>query len=191
MFSPRIDKPPRMRPEVLVACFPNQLGGGTLNGCREEGFALDNIPESRKIKRYVYGLALQIRGMVAATEPKTIQKAVQISGATSRCAVTKDQLRNENHYHGNVLRLLERTKEKARLLMSAKANERKQEENFVVVRIFLSIPDDLSDYAYRKLSFTEIDLIPGATPYKSPYRNTSELEDCLETQRTPNKVSFD
>ncbi|GJV71108.1 hypothetical protein Tco_1491103 [Tanacetum coccineum] len=31
-------------------------------------------PESRKIERYVYGLALQIRRMVAATEPKTIQK---------------------------------------------------------------------------------------------------------------------
>ncbi|GKC60018.1 putative reverse transcriptase domain-containing protein [Tanacetum coccineum] len=36
-------------------------------------------PESRMIERYVYGLASQIRGMVAATEPKTIQKAVQIS----------------------------------------------------------------------------------------------------------------
>ncbi|GJV07051.1 Orf y [Tanacetum coccineum] len=33
------------------------------------------------IKRYVYGLAPQIRKMVAATEPKTIQKAMQISGA--------------------------------------------------------------------------------------------------------------
>ncbi|GKE75408.1 reverse transcriptase domain-containing protein [Tanacetum coccineum] len=32
--------------------------------------------ESRMIERYVYGLALQIRRMVAATEPKTIQKAV-------------------------------------------------------------------------------------------------------------------
>nr|GFD52015.1 reverse transcriptase domain-containing protein [Tanacetum cinerariifolium] len=38
-------------------------------------------PESRNIKRYMYGLAPQIRGMVAATEPKTMQKAVQISGA--------------------------------------------------------------------------------------------------------------
>ncbi|GJU33166.1 putative reverse transcriptase domain-containing protein [Tanacetum coccineum] len=38
-------------------------------------------PESRMIERYVYGLALQICGMVAATEPKTIQKAVQIFGA--------------------------------------------------------------------------------------------------------------
>ncbi|GJU14313.1 reverse transcriptase domain-containing protein [Tanacetum coccineum] len=37
--------------------------------------------ENRKIERYVYGLTIQIRGMVAATEPKTIQKAMQISGA--------------------------------------------------------------------------------------------------------------
>ncbi|GKF00229.1 putative reverse transcriptase domain-containing protein, partial [Tanacetum coccineum] len=33
------------------------------------------------IKRYVYGLAPQIHGMVAAMEPKTMQKAVQISAA--------------------------------------------------------------------------------------------------------------
>ncbi|GJV28328.1 putative reverse transcriptase domain-containing protein [Tanacetum coccineum] len=44
-------------------------------------------PESRMIKRYVYGLAPQIRRMVAATEPKTIQKAVQISGAPTDEAV--------------------------------------------------------------------------------------------------------
>ncbi|GJY59756.1 putative reverse transcriptase domain-containing protein [Tanacetum coccineum] len=37
--------------------------------------------EIRMIERYVYGLASQSRRMVAATEPKTIQKAVQISGA--------------------------------------------------------------------------------------------------------------
>ncbi|GJX40817.1 putative reverse transcriptase domain-containing protein [Tanacetum coccineum] len=37
--------------------------------------------ESMMIERYVYGLALQIRMMVAAIEPKTIQKAVQIFGA--------------------------------------------------------------------------------------------------------------
>ncbi|GJW31371.1 putative reverse transcriptase domain-containing protein [Tanacetum coccineum] len=45
--------------------------------------------ESRMIERYVYGLALQIRGMVAATEPKTIQKAVQISGALTDEARTR------------------------------------------------------------------------------------------------------
>ncbi|GJT20244.1 reverse transcriptase domain-containing protein, partial [Tanacetum coccineum] len=36
-------------------------------------------PESKRIGRYVYGLASQIQGMVAVTEPKTIQKAVQIA----------------------------------------------------------------------------------------------------------------
>ncbi|GKC78474.1 putative reverse transcriptase domain-containing protein [Tanacetum coccineum] len=45
--------------------------------------------ESRMIERYVYGLAPQIRGMVAATEPKTIQKAVQISSA-----LTDEAMRN-------------------------------------------------------------------------------------------------
>ncbi|GKG57791.1 hypothetical protein Tco_0587389, partial [Tanacetum coccineum] len=39
------------------------------------------------IERYVYGLAPQIRRMVAATELKTIQKAVQISGALTDEAV--------------------------------------------------------------------------------------------------------
>ncbi|GKD24176.1 reverse transcriptase domain-containing protein [Tanacetum coccineum] len=43
--------------------------------------------ESRKIKRYLYGLAPQICGMVVATEPNTIQKAVQISGALTDEAV--------------------------------------------------------------------------------------------------------
>ncbi|GJS44112.1 putative reverse transcriptase domain-containing protein [Tanacetum coccineum] len=38
-------------------------------------------PESRKIERYVYGLASQISRMVAAMEPKTKEKAVQISDA--------------------------------------------------------------------------------------------------------------
>nr|GEZ80703.1 putative reverse transcriptase domain-containing protein [Tanacetum cinerariifolium] len=40
-----------------------------------------------KIKRYVYGLALQIRRMVAATKPKTMQKAVQISSKLTDEAV--------------------------------------------------------------------------------------------------------
>ncbi|GJS07261.1 putative reverse transcriptase domain-containing protein [Tanacetum coccineum] len=46
-------------------------------------------PESRVIERYVYGLAPQIRRMVAATEPKTMQKAVQIS-----CTLTDEAVRN-------------------------------------------------------------------------------------------------
>ncbi|GJU84751.1 putative reverse transcriptase domain-containing protein [Tanacetum coccineum] len=46
-------------------------------------------PESRKIKRYVYGLAPQILEMVAAIEPKTMQKAMQIFGA-----LTDEAIRN-------------------------------------------------------------------------------------------------
>ncbi|GJS13190.1 putative reverse transcriptase domain-containing protein [Tanacetum coccineum] len=57
--------------------------------------------ESRKIKRYVYGLAPQIRGMVAATESKAIQKAVQISGALDDEAVRNGSIRKVEK-RGNV-----------------------------------------------------------------------------------------
>nr|GFB19029.1 reverse transcriptase domain-containing protein [Tanacetum cinerariifolium] len=50
---------------------------------------------SRKIERFVYGLALQICRMVAVTEPRTIQKAVQISGALTDEAVRNGSIKNE------------------------------------------------------------------------------------------------
>nr|GEV36111.1 putative reverse transcriptase domain-containing protein [Tanacetum cinerariifolium] len=50
-------------------------------------------PESRIIERYVYGLAQQIHGMVAATEPTNIQKAVQISGALTDEAVRNGSIK--------------------------------------------------------------------------------------------------
>ncbi|GJW85657.1 putative reverse transcriptase domain-containing protein [Tanacetum coccineum] len=58
-------------------------------------------PESRMIERYVYGLALQIRGMMAVTEPKTIQKAVQISGALTDEAVRNGSIKKVEK-RGNV-----------------------------------------------------------------------------------------
>nr|GEV10542.1 putative reverse transcriptase domain-containing protein [Tanacetum cinerariifolium] len=58
-------------------------------------------PESRKIKRYVYGLASQIYGMVAATEPKTMQKAVPISGALTYEAVKNGSIKKVEK-QGNV-----------------------------------------------------------------------------------------
>ncbi|GJT38932.1 hypothetical protein Tco_0938797 [Tanacetum coccineum] len=81
---------------------------------------------------------------------------------------------------GKVLRVLgERPEEKARLLMSAKANEKNQEE-IVVVRDFPEVfPDDLSRLPpIREIEF-QIKLIPGATPVaKSPYRLAPyELEE--------------
>nr|GEU80827.1 hypothetical protein [Tanacetum cinerariifolium] len=58
-------------------------------------------PEIRKIERYVYDLALQICEMVAATEPKTIQKAVQIFGALTDEAVGNGSIKKVRK-RGNV-----------------------------------------------------------------------------------------
>nr|GEU91825.1 putative reverse transcriptase domain-containing protein [Tanacetum cinerariifolium] len=58
-------------------------------------------PKSRKVKRYVYGLAPQICGMVEAIEPKTMQKAVQISGALTDEAVKNGSI-NKVEKRGNV-----------------------------------------------------------------------------------------
>ncbi|GJU31159.1 putative reverse transcriptase domain-containing protein [Tanacetum coccineum] len=58
-------------------------------------------PESRMIERYVYGLALQIHGMVTTMEPKTMQKAVQISGALTDEAVRNGSIKKVEK-RGNV-----------------------------------------------------------------------------------------
>ncbi|GKE25737.1 putative reverse transcriptase domain-containing protein, partial [Tanacetum coccineum] len=81
---------------------------------------------------------------------------------------------------GKVLRVLgEKLEEKMRQLMSAKANEKKQEE-IVVVKDFPKVfSDDLSGLPpVREIEF-QIELIPGATPVaESPYRLApSELEE--------------
>nr|GEX07656.1 putative reverse transcriptase domain-containing protein [Tanacetum cinerariifolium] len=81
---------------------------------------------------------------------------------------------------GKVLRILgERPKEKARLLMSAKDSDKKQEE-IVVVRDFPKVfMDDLSGLPPVREIELQIELILGATPVaKSPYRLApSELEE--------------
>ncbi|GKC86791.1 reverse transcriptase domain-containing protein, partial [Tanacetum coccineum] len=58
-------------------------------------------PESRMIERYVYGLTLQIHGMVVATEPKSIQKAMHISGALTDEAVRNGSIKKVKK-RGNV-----------------------------------------------------------------------------------------
>ncbi|GJV79577.1 retrotransposon protein, putative, ty1-copia subclass [Tanacetum coccineum] len=137
-----------------------------------------NVAKSRKIERYVYGLAPQIRGMVAATEPKTIQKAVQISGAclTDAEIIFHGKVVRIPLLDGKVLRVLgEKPEEKMRQLKSAKAKDKEQKE-IVVVRDFPEVfPDDISGLPLVR----EIKLIPGATPVaKSPYRLApSELEE--------------
>ncbi|GKE34974.1 reverse transcriptase domain-containing protein [Tanacetum coccineum] len=58
-------------------------------------------PESRKIERYMHGLAPQIRGMVAAMEPKTMQKAVQIFDALTDEAIRNGSIKKVEK-RGNV-----------------------------------------------------------------------------------------
>ncbi|GJX68032.1 reverse transcriptase domain-containing protein [Tanacetum coccineum] len=58
-------------------------------------------PEDKRIERYVYGLALKIQGMVAATEAKTIQKAVQIAGPLTNEALRNGSIKKNHEKKGN------------------------------------------------------------------------------------------
>ncbi|GJR19064.1 putative reverse transcriptase domain-containing protein [Tanacetum coccineum] len=58
--------------------------------------------EGKKIERYVYGLAPQIQGMVAATEPKTIQKAVQLAGTLTDEALRNGSIKKNPEKRGNM-----------------------------------------------------------------------------------------
>ncbi|GJZ52384.1 reverse transcriptase domain-containing protein [Tanacetum coccineum] len=72
----------------FVACKPNELDGKgsavayirwveKLKAVQDISDCGDNYyPETKRIERYIYGLALQICGMVAATTPPTIQSAI-------------------------------------------------------------------------------------------------------------------
>nr|GEV05045.1 reverse transcriptase domain-containing protein [Tanacetum cinerariifolium] len=63
-----------------------------MSGCevkQKVKYTVGSFAGSKRIERYVYGLGLQIRGIVAATEPKTIQKALQLAGT-----LTDEALRN-------------------------------------------------------------------------------------------------
>ncbi|GKC62113.1 reverse transcriptase domain-containing protein [Tanacetum coccineum] len=57
--------------------------------------------ENKRIKRYVYGLAPQIQGMVVATEPSTIQKAVQIAGTLTDEALRNGSIKKNPKKRGN------------------------------------------------------------------------------------------
>ncbi|GJU89221.1 hypothetical protein Tco_1301644, partial [Tanacetum coccineum] len=57
--------------------------------------------ENRRIERYIYDLAPQIQGMVAATEPTTIQKAVQKAGTLTDEAIRNGSLKKNPEKRGN------------------------------------------------------------------------------------------
>ncbi|GJT75920.1 putative reverse transcriptase domain-containing protein [Tanacetum coccineum] len=58
-------------------------------------------PENKRIKRYIYGLALQIRAMVAATEPTTIQSVVLKAGMLTNEAIRNGVLKKVTEKRGN------------------------------------------------------------------------------------------
>ncbi|GJY32168.1 reverse transcriptase domain-containing protein [Tanacetum coccineum] len=58
-------------------------------------------PENKRIERYIYGRAPQILGMVAATEPVTIQRAVQKGGTLTDEAVRNGSLKKNPEKRGN------------------------------------------------------------------------------------------
>ncbi|GKA84954.1 hypothetical protein Tco_0806608, partial [Tanacetum coccineum] len=57
--------------------------------------------ECKRIERYVYGLAPQIRGMVATTQPKTIQKVVQITSTLTDEAFRNGSIKKNLEKRGN------------------------------------------------------------------------------------------
>ncbi|GJX03897.1 hypothetical protein Tco_0189813 [Tanacetum coccineum] len=58
-------------------------------------------PENKRIERYIYGFVLQIRGMVAATKPTTIRKAMQKAGTLTDEAIRNGSLKKNTKKRGN------------------------------------------------------------------------------------------
>ncbi|GJW07073.1 putative reverse transcriptase domain-containing protein [Tanacetum coccineum] len=58
-------------------------------------------PENKRIERYIYGLALQIRGMVAAMEPTIIQSDILKAGVLTDEAIRNGSLKKNTKKRGN------------------------------------------------------------------------------------------
>nr|GEZ53635.1 putative reverse transcriptase domain-containing protein [Tanacetum cinerariifolium] len=83
---------------VLTRWIEKMKSVQDMSGCsidQKVKYTAGSFVESRKIERYVYGLAPQIREIVATTELKTIQKVVQISGALTDEAVRNGSIKKE------------------------------------------------------------------------------------------------
>ncbi|GJU33606.1 putative reverse transcriptase domain-containing protein [Tanacetum coccineum] len=57
--------------------------------------------KNKRIERYIYGLALQIRRMVAATKPTTIQSAILKAGMLTNEAIRNGSLKKNTKKRGN------------------------------------------------------------------------------------------
>ncbi|GKA68878.1 putative reverse transcriptase domain-containing protein [Tanacetum coccineum] len=107
-------------------------------------------PEGKRIERYVYGLALQIRGMVAATEPKTIQKAAQRPEVNHQNQVVAV---NGGQCHGN-----QGNQARGKAFMLG-AEEARQDPNIMTGTFTLNDPyattlfDSGADYSFASTTF--------------------------------------
>ncbi|GJT59584.1 reverse transcriptase domain-containing protein [Tanacetum coccineum] len=97
----------------FLACNPKEYDGkggsymvelsDPLTRMRSRGRLVPHLvtPENKRIERYIYGRASQIRGMVAVTEPMTIQKAVQIAGTLIDEALRNGSIKKNPEKRGN------------------------------------------------------------------------------------------
>ncbi|GJX61427.1 putative reverse transcriptase domain-containing protein [Tanacetum coccineum] len=190
---PRLNRaqgPGENRPNQVVANNEGQGRGNQWNQARGRAFML-GVEEARQDPNIVTGIEpseLGFRYEIEIVSGQLVKIDKVIKGCMDWLSnhkaeiVCHEKVVSISLLDGNVLRVLkERPEEKARLLMSAKTSDKKQQE-IVVVRDFLEIfPDDLSGLPpVREIEF-RIELIPGATPVaKSPYHLVpSELEELL------------
>nr|GEV34713.1 hypothetical protein [Tanacetum cinerariifolium] len=120
-------------------------------------------PESRKIKRYAYGLAPQIHRMVTSTKPKTIQKAMKISSA-----LTNEAVRNES------IKKVEKREN-----VGESSRDRQLVEIDKVIRgCKLEIKGHIFDIDFLPFGHGSFDVIIAVPIVKSPYRLAPyELEE--------------
>ncbi|GJU62259.1 reverse transcriptase domain-containing protein [Tanacetum coccineum] len=182
---PRLNRaqgPGGNRPNPVAANNRGQGRGNQGNQARGRAFML-GAEEARQDPNIVTGFRYEIE--IASGQLVEIDKVIKGCKLEIEGHVFDIDLIPFGHgsfdviIDGKVPRVLgERPKEKARLLMSAKASDKKQEE-IVVVRDFPEVfLDDLSGLPpLREIEF-RIELIPGAVLIaKSPYRlSPSELE---------------
>nr|GEW43070.1 putative reverse transcriptase domain-containing protein [Tanacetum cinerariifolium] len=139
-------------------------------------------PENKRIKRYIYGIALQIHTMVAATEPTTIQSVVQKARMLTNEAIRNEALKKitEKRWNSREPTRDGKTKDDNKRPKTGKAGPR-----------MVTLVNTRNPTAARGACFEcgglppsqefkfRINLIPGAMPVtNSPYRLApSEMEE--------------
>ncbi|GJZ99504.1 putative reverse transcriptase domain-containing protein [Tanacetum coccineum] len=170
-------EPEENRPNQVAANNGGQGRGNQGNQARGRAFML-GAEEARQDPNIVTGIEPSELGFKYEIEIASGQ-LVEIDKVIKGC-----KLEIEGHVfdinlipfgHGSFDMIIE----KAKLLMSAKDSDKKQEEIFMVRDFFEVFPDDLSGLPPLWEIEFRIELTPGATPVaKSPYRLApSELEE--------------